>query len=60
MDLGKLEISVDTGDMRGWSATPEGKITNPGHPMLGAEVLLMNHVRRRATEPSIVVYYPYD
>ena len=60
MDLGKLEISVDTGDMRGWSATPEGKITNPGHPNLGAEVLLMNHVRRRATEPSIVVYYPYD
>ena len=46
--------------VRGWSATPEGKITKPGRPNFGAKVLLMNHVRRRATEPSIVVYYPYD
>ena len=60
MDLGKLEISVDTGDMRGWSATPEGTIVNKAHPKVGADVLLMNHVRRRATQPSIVVYYPAD
>jgi len=56
-ELGRLKIEEKDGALRGWSIAPEGTITDLNHEHYGAKVLSLTHVRRRAIDPAIIVYF---